>query len=61
MTDAGKVVRIYLAAGRTSREWCDRCLTSARLVTDIYALADDGPRRIGTRSGCTNCDPHLFA
>jgi hypothetical protein len=36
--------------------WCDRCLTSAAFEVDLYLLASDGPRRIGTVAGCARCD-----
>lgn len=57
---ADRTVYVQTATGSPRREWCDHCLTTARLVVNVYALSDDGPHRIGTFSGCTRCDPHLF-
>lgn len=55
-----RAVYVELATGKPRRQWCDRCLTSARLVWDLYRLVDDGPHRMGTFACCTRCDPHLF-
>jgi len=57
---AEQVVYIHTATGEPRREWCDRCLTSARLVVDVYALMDSGPQPLGAFGGCTRCDPDLF-
>jgi hypothetical protein len=53
---AKQTVYIQVATGEPRREWCDRCLTSAFLVVDLYALMGDGPHRIGTWGACTRCD-----
>lgn len=57
---ADQTVYVHVATGEPRREWCDRCLTTARLVVDLYDLRSNGPHRIGTFAGCTRCDPHLF-
>lgn len=49
-----------VAAGSARREWCDRCLTTARLAVTVYALLDDGPHPIGTWGGCARCDVEVF-
>lgn len=51
-----RVVYIRLTVGAIRQEWCDRCLTSARVVFGIYRLADDGPRLLATHDRCQRCD-----
>lgn len=48
---------IQLASGEPRDGlWCDTCLTSARFEIDLYRLADDGPRLIGSMNRCARCD-----
>lgn len=56
-----EVVYIDVTIGTPTREWCDRCHTSARLVVPLYELADDGPHQIAALAGCTRCDPDMPA
>ncbi len=58
MTDL--VVRIF--AGTEHPTWCDRCLTSAAITVDLYAMSGDtlAAYHVGTIAGCTRCDPNMF-
>lgn len=51
-----QAVYIRIVAGRIRREWCDRCMTSARMVAGLYRLADDGPHLVTTYDRCSRCD-----
>ncbi len=57
---ADLLVRIFVGAAR--QVWCDRCLTSAALTVDIYAMSSGSldAYPVGTISGCTRCDPDMF-
>lgn len=51
------MIRIPVVAGRTYRDWCSRCNTSARVRVNFYRLAwDHGPVRVGTYDKCQTCD-----
>lgn len=32
--------------------WCDTCLLPSRYEIPLYVLGDDGPIRVGTKTGC---------
>jgi hypothetical protein len=57
---ADLIVKIFTGVER--RNWCDRCLTSAALTVDLYAMSGDtlDAYQVGTIAGCTRCDPHVF-
>ncbi len=53
---------VTIDPGAERQIWCGRCLTSAAVTFDVYAFSGDSldAHQVGTFSGCTRCDPHLF-
>jgi hypothetical protein len=52
---------LKLTAGRpVIGLWCDKCALPSRYEVPIYALQDDGPRRIGLVDRCDGCSEHTL-
>ncbi len=58
-------MHIHVVPGQVTFRWCDRCASFAALEVGVYALTDadppEPPSLVGTFTGCTGCDPDLFA
>lgn len=45
----------YAHVGDPAAEWCPFCLRTTLMRASIYALASDGPHRIGEYAVCEEC------
>lgn len=56
-----RTVTVFVHEGESRRDWCETCLTSAHITTDICKLGDEGISVIATVSGCKRCKTGVFA
>jgi hypothetical protein len=56
-----RISEITVQAGTPQVTRCDTCQTDAYVTVDMHILGADGPYRVGTSTGCSECRTGFFA